>query len=103
MKKIILIILALFVISSQVYAGFTVFSAGRQTCGHFVKVMEGHRRGNVKDVAEYLAFISWVSGFETAVSLQSEENVFRGRDTDANTLWLENYCREHPVIFLRQV
>lgn len=97
MKKFILVILALFMMSSQVYAGPQVYGYGKKTCGRFVTLRAGHPQVGDKDFPEYLSFISWFSGFATYESLTLNRDVLYDKDADAITLWLENYCKEHPL------
>jgi accessory colonization factor AcfC len=97
MKTFILVIfLVLLMMSSQVYAEGKIYGYGGETCGRFVKVLEGERRGDNNDSVVYFGFMSWFSGLATGASFQSEEDVLHGRDTASVELWLENYCREHP-------
>ena len=96
MKTFILVFLLLFMMSSQVYAGPQIYGYGAQPCGHFVKVLEGYRKGNDDDATAYLGFMSWFSGLATANSFDSDKDVLQGKDADAITLWLDNYCKEHP-------
>ena len=96
MKKIILIILALLMMSSQVYAGWIIYGPGSQTCGRFVTVLDGYRKKIPSDTMDFFDFMGWLSGYATGQSLQSDEDVLRGKTFEAITLWLENYCREHP-------
>ena len=48
MKTLVLLILVL-LISSQVYAGPMIYGMGNNTCGHYVKVLEGYHQNNVND------------------------------------------------------
>ena len=96
MIKFIMVFLALFVMmASQVYAQPMNYGLGVQTCARYIKVLDGYRKGNYSDSADYFAFISWFQGFASDQSHRSGEDVLHGKDSDAIALWLENYCREH--------
>jgi len=100
MKNFIVGFLVLFVMTScQVYAGPTTYwiTSGEHTCGHYIKVLEGHRQNNYSDTDEYYLYMSWFEGFATCQSHIIKEDVLHGSDLDAITLWLEKYCKDHPM------
>ena len=73
------------------------YGYGAETCGHYVSTREGFRKGSAGDRVEVLMYLSWLDGFATARSVQQSRDVFKGKDSDAIALWLENYCRENPL------
>jgi len=95
-KTFILVFLAFLMMSSQVYAGWIIYGSGSQPCGRYIMVLDGYQKKIAGDAMDYLDFMGWLSGFATSQSLQSDEDVLRGKNSDAITAWLENYCREHP-------
>ena len=99
MKKFILAFLAFLMMSSPVCAQTKgkIYGYGTESCGHYVKVLEGERKEEVNDTADYIGFMGWFSGFASAYSMRTDEEVLHGKDADAIALWLENYCREHPL------
>jgi len=99
MKKFILVILAFLMMSSQICAQtkWKIYGYGTASCGHYVKVLEGERGEDVNDTADYIGFMGWFSGFASAYSMRLDEEVLHEKDADAITLWLESYCREHPM------
>lgn len=97
MKKTVLVFLALLLMSSQVYAGPMIYGYGAQSCGDFVKAMDGKRQKDYDDRETCLLFITWFLGLATAESQDSGEDVLHGRSNDSLALWLENYCKEHPL------
>lgn len=100
MRWFIVVFLVLSVMmSSQVYAGpkVYVYGSGANSCGKYVKALEGFRKQDVKDTMEYLSFITWFSGFVSSKCLDLDKDVLHGKDFDGITLWFENYCREHPL------
>ena len=96
MKKLILVLLALLMMSSQVYAGWIIYGPGSQPCSRYLTVLDGYRKKIASDTLDFFDFMGWLSGFATSQSLQTDEDVLRGRNSDAITRWLENYCRENP-------
>ena len=98
MLKFIVVFLALFVVVSQVYGqAFMAYGPGVKSCGNYVKVMEGYRLGNSSDKAERVKFFSWFLGFASARSFFWRIDALYGKDFDTVEVWLEKYCREHPL------
>ena len=97
MKILILVVLALLLISFPLYAQSTIYGYGAYSCGHYVKALDGYRHNNRVDSIDYFVFVGWFQGFATNQSIESGQNVLHGRDVDSIGVWLEKYCREHPV------
>ena len=99
MKGLIVVFLALFVMMSAQasYAQQTIYGMGRHSCGKYITALEGYRQNNHQGSLEYFEFLCWFYGFATAVSGTLYEDILHGKDNDAITLWLEKYCRAHPM------
>ncbi len=94
MKKLILIV-AMALVSSSVWGGVYIMGAGTIGCGEFVKERQE------SDVKSDLNS-QWILGFISAINVrrnEENEDSVLGMDTDIVSieLWLENYCREHPL------
>ena len=96
MKIFILVILALLLTSSLVHAGWIIYGPGSQPCGRYLMVLDGYHKKIPNDTMDFFDFMGWLSGYATSQSLQTGEDVLRGKTFEAITVWLENYCREHP-------
>ena len=97
MIKAIVVLLALVVMmSSSVYAGPMIYGMGNNTCGHYVKVLEGYHQNNANDTRDYFGLMCWFQGFATNQSVQSGEDILSGRDLDSLQILLEKFCKEHP-------
>ena len=98
MKEIIVVFLALFMMmSSSVYGQTMTYGHGTQTCGDYVKALEGYGKGADFDIEDYFIFMSWFKGYASGISSGSGENVLHGKDTDSFALSLEKYCRANPL------
>lgn len=65
---------------------FTVIGTGNSSCGQHL---------SNKILAEYDH--AWVSGFLTGVNGTKGARVGHGTDSDSRELWIDNYCRAHPL------
>jgi hypothetical protein len=70
------------------------YGVGTAGCGEYVSAAEATRIGNVSAIQPYL---HWLSGFVSYASSQSGVDYFKGQKTPNVQLWLENYCRAHPL------
>lgn len=70
------------------------YGVGTQGCGKYVAATDQAKRGDSQAVYQYLA---WMAGFVSHASLLDGVEYFEGSDTDSVQLWLENYCRAHPL------
>jgi hypothetical protein len=71
-----------------------VYGVGTQGCGKYVAATEQFRRGDSQAIYQY---ITWTSGFVSHASAVDGTEYFKNSDTDSIALWLENYCRAHPL------
>jgi len=67
------------------------------TCGSYVSARDDARRGNHFRENKYG---NWLAGYITAFnSLTPDTNDIKGTaDMSSLLLWLENYCKQHPLI-----
>lgn len=70
-----------------------VYGNGAASCGLFVAAAEAARQGN-PSVDSYMM---WFSGYASLASAQTGIDYFAGADVKGQQLWLENYCRAHPL------
>jgi hypothetical protein len=90
--SIVALILAASPVMAQA-ADVRKYGYGAETCGHYVSIREGSRKGSADDKVEVLMYHSWLDGFATAMSVKQSKDVLKGKDFDAIALWLETYCR----------
>jgi len=97
-KSIIALLLAATPLMTQAATGQPMnYGYGSKTCGRYVGAREGFRKGNAEERFEVQMYLSWLDGFATAVSAKQYEDVLKGKDFDAISLWLENYCKHNPL------
>ncbi len=65
---------------------------GAVGCGDWVKA----RSGGANDVGA-LALGDWVVGFVDGVAISKNENILKGVDPASMFLWMDNYCKNHPL------
>ena len=74
----------------------TVYGAGTVSCGEYVEARQSRNLGSVYQ------FQAWMNGYFSAVSSlrphTEPKDVKFGRNDAALLLWLENYCREKPLV-----
>ncbi|MFJ3471018.1 hypothetical protein [Pseudomonas sp. NPDC090201] len=71
-----------------------VYGLGTQGCGKYVAATDQSRRGDSQAIYQY---ITWMSGFISHASAVDGTEYFKNSDTDSIALWLERYCRAHPL------
>jgi hypothetical protein len=71
-----------------------MYGLGTQGCGKYVAVADQGKRGDGQEVYQY---ITWMSGFMSHASSVNGVDYFKNSDTESVQLWLENYCRAHPL------
>jgi hypothetical protein len=69
-------------------ATYTVFGPGVLSCGRWVA--EHEKKSN-----ESLDQLIWVTGFVSGYEYASAVDM--KADSDAMRLWVDNYCRSHPL------
>jgi hypothetical protein len=85
--------------------GFSGIGYGNYSCGRFLQVVDDERKVRPPFTApgayytgEYAAFQSYAAGFLSGANWAKLEYV---RPADASfageMVWLEDYCREHPL------
>lgn len=60
------------------------------SCGEFV----GHRQRN--EGMQYLD-AAWALGFLSGQAVASKRDLLRGQSAESLLLWIENYCKKHPL------
>ncbi len=71
-----------------------VYGVGSQGCGKYVAATDQSKRGAPQ--AAYV-YMTWMSGFVSHASVLDSTDYFKNSDTESVGLWLENYCRTHPL------
>lgn len=64
-----------------------IYGYGATSCGKFAAYS--------KELQE--EYMVWFSGFATMASDQTEIDYFEGTDFEGRLLWMQNYCRAHPL------
>jgi hypothetical protein len=80
--------------STGVMAQPMMYGLGTQGCGKYVAATDQAKRGDGQAVYQY---ITWMSGFMSHASGVNGVDYFKNSDTESVQLWLENYCRAHPL------
>lgn len=70
------------------------YGYGAQGCGKFVEATDQKKAG---DSYSSDLFMSWMAGFASYSSGLSGSETLKGTDATSVQLWLENYCRAHPL------
>ncbi|MHA7061881.1 hypothetical protein [Azospirillum argentinense] len=87
---------------------YYAFGPGAESCGTFLSAREaevsvrkaqGRGEENGFATARYGHYLGYVSGWNTMVNVTTPgvENLFQGTDIGGVMVWLENYCRQHPL------
>jgi hypothetical protein len=68
------------------------------SCGQYVAARDEARRTSDNRIVN--VHIYWIFGYETAYNLLAPDTYSISGDTDilAMLLWLENYCKENPLV-----
>ena len=71
---------------------YSVQGVGAQSCGKYI---DARRR----DEFEEVLFLTWLTGYITAINKQYPKtySIIGQTDSDGLLLWLENYCQQHPT------
>lgn len=78
------------VLAADRHGGYAVRGYGTQTCGAYV----ANRSRNNDD-----AYANWLGGYLSGFNRFNKDtwDISGTLDTDAEMLWLENYCKAHPL------
>jgi hypothetical protein len=68
---------------------------GAHSCGFFVE----HKQPHMLQDSAYYQDIAWALGYLHAIDAWNPYSV-KDYDRDGLSLWLENYCRQHPLELL---
>lgn len=97
MKKLILILIANFLINFTSYAQqnqvATIYGAGVTSCGDYFNARESK---NLSNIFQYEA---WMDGYFTASSMYKsgfDDNSIISQKKVSLLLWLDNYCKNNP-------
>jgi hypothetical protein len=71
-------------------AGFKAIGAGNSSCGTWVADRQGNGALAHQDV-------SWVLGFLSGLGYAGPHDPLHGLDANAVTVWVDNYCHDHPL------
>ena len=88
---IVLCVVMIAVIGLNPAVAYTVRGVGAYSCGAWVNERNDITRHNLQ--------LHWILGFLSAVGWMSPNNddPFEGVDADAVELWIDNYCKKHPL------
>jgi hypothetical protein len=91
--------------SGSALAGkYTEYGEGTVSCGTYVQAAERQRISGSS--VRYLQFTGFTNGYLTALNWMASavgvqdgtyKNIMQGTDLEGQMLWLENYCRQHPL------
>jgi hypothetical protein len=70
-----------------------VYIRGNVSCGDWVT----SRADEDKHWATVGAYTSWEIGFLSGMALKTQVDILRNIDYKQVQLWLDNYCKEHPL------
>ena len=71
-----------------------IWGSGGNSCGAYV--LSGQRP------AERARYMQWVAGYLSAVNVRTPHvySIVPGNNLDGVAIWLDNYCKAHPVDIL---
>lgn len=77
-------------------AGVATWGIGQISCGRFIT--ERERRAGAHGPYD-ATFRQWLLGFITALNWMdpNRQDLLEGSDAEGAMLWVENYCRTHPL------
>ncbi len=90
MKKnaCVFVLMALTILAVATSA-MAVTTIGDRSCGQWV--------GRTKSPIEHIGPENWLMGFMTGLSVGSQKDVLAEPDGDSLILWMDNYCKSHPL------
>jgi hypothetical protein len=77
-------------------AGMLVYGNGSDSCGQWTEARKSEPHGTWTAME-----LSWILGYLTgsqAVAERREGLRYRHADSDAITVWIDNYCQAHPLL-----
>ena len=100
MRLSIVIAALIFIVSSAMAADnvtFIVLGSGTKSCGRFVQEFDGKGWPS-------LINSEWINGYLSSVNrfIIPGTDVTEGIDLAGRDLWIYNYCRQNPLVPLRQ-
>jgi len=87
--RIAMLALAVAISTAQAQEPRTVIHPTNFSCGTWINTP--------KNTAQHEQLKSWVLGYLSGDNIQSSVDFLRGRDADALTVWIDNYCRRNPL------
>ena len=98
MKKLVLSLFLIFFCAVNVNAGPFTYGYGSGTCGAYIKAVEDARENSTCEysIVKQL-YSSWFQGYASGLSHLPGADYVKDMDDNALELWLENYCRAHPL------
>ncbi len=95
MRSITLSILTLMLMSTSTFSQVAMLGFGTESCGSWTEV---RRAGPVASVGQKSWMLGFVSGVNAAASASLQKPDFlKGKDANALTGWIDNYCAAHPL------
>jgi hypothetical protein len=94
------IIVFLVMITTDVYPQELVWGVGKNSCGSYINAAAevGSRPlGTIFGYNELGLYEQWFQGLASGFAVHSHRDVFKKTDSRGIFLWLENYCRKHPL------
>ena len=85
---------------------YSTFGDGTESCGAYVQAAEREKMNPMRPEyvrdRYYIGFTSFANGFISGANMMGmtvgqSGNIGHGSDVDGRMLWLENWCRQHPV------
>jgi len=98
LKKTYLTICLIFVcavpIGSVIAQTPQFWGEGVKSCREFVQVVEGRNAGKEADIAQYLSYRSWLSGFVSGLSAATDSDVLQGVPLNSAMRRIHLHCVE---------
>ena len=91
MKKINILILTVLIFISPLSNAQAIQIKGMPSCGNWIS--EREKSDNKPDYANRL----WLLGYMSGIAAGTNKNFLPGTDSDSIYLWMDNYCKSHPL------
>ncbi|VAX06211.1 hypothetical protein MNBD_GAMMA26-970 [hydrothermal vent metagenome] len=96
-SKCLLLILLLLPLTSANAEKPQLLGYGVKLCEAYVTAYEGWDAGQEKQIAQYLHFRDWLTGFVSGLSLAMGSDVLRGVEVAGAMRRIQLHCDEHPT------
>jgi hypothetical protein len=97
-QKIAITVLSLLLLSPAISRGVNI--RGARSCGTWVQQRAGQSQQLISSMIGATSSEAWLIGFMSGLdtaSPVSEPSHIDGHDNESIYLWVDNYCKEHPL------